>query len=113
MNGALVRHPQTEQLSRLHVEGDVVQGYHFFDFAPEDADGPYSFVIDYDDGTIPFSGSSSLNPLELTHVFATAGTHRVEISVWNCEAVLPETDTVYVPVRGAKNEIYLPLISKD
>jgi uncharacterized repeat protein (TIGR01451 family) len=83
------------------------------DIAPEDADGPYSFIIDYDDGTIPFSGSSSLDPLELTHVFATAGTHRVEISVWNCETVPPETDTVYVPVRGARNEIYLPLISKD
>jgi len=83
------------------------------DIAPEDADGPYSFVIDYDDGTTPFSGISSLDPLELTHVFATAGTHRVEISVWNCETVPPETDTVYVPVRGAKNEIYLPLISKD
>jgi PKD repeat protein len=65
---------------------------------PGDAN-PYSYTVDYDDGT----GTTDLgtsNPLLLDHTYIATGTYQVEIAVWNCE-IAPEdalTDTLQLTV---------------
>lgn len=84
------------------------------DISPDDANKPYSYTIDYDDGTAPVAGTSSDDPMTLNHTFATAGTHTVEIAVWNCTmtAMEPKTDTADVVVNK-RFWIYLPILMRN
>ncbi|MBU0510203.1 MAG: PKD domain-containing protein, partial [Chloroflexi bacterium] len=68
------------------------------DLSPNDANKPYSYTIDYDDGTVPITGTSSFDPLLLTHTFAATGTYTVAIDVWNLGMTIPVTDAVSVTV---------------
>jgi hypothetical protein len=68
------------------------------DIAPDDADKPYSYTIDYGDG-ISTTAASSADPLTaLDHTFAATGTCDVVIEVWNCAMAAPVTDAVRVAV---------------
>jgi hypothetical protein len=82
------------------------------DVAPDDAAKPYTYTVDFDDGTAPVTSTSSADPLPLTHTYAFTGTHTVEIAVWNCdmlrsEAVVGALDVV---VEERKTYVYLPMV---
>jgi hypothetical protein len=81
------------------------------DLMPDNATKPYSYTIDYGDGTAPITAMSSTDPLTLTHTYNTSATYTVEIGVWNCDMTTPITDMLDVEiVRAADSYIYLPLI---
>ena len=84
------------------------------DIAPDDATKPYTYTIDHDDGTPVTEQTSSLDPLTLTHTFATTGTYAVTFSAWNCEMTVPVTDTVTLTVIAGPAPtdffVYLPLV---
>ncbi len=69
------------------------------DIAPDYADKPYTYTINYGDGYGPVAASSQ-DPLQFSHVFDTPGSHTVEVSVWNCGQVLPLYDSVTFNVEG-------------
>jgi PKD repeat protein len=73
------------------------------DVAPDDAAKPYTFTVDYGDGTVPVTGDSSDDPLVLTYTYDTTGTYEIGIAVWNCEMAPEEavTDTLTLTVREA------------
>jgi hypothetical protein len=54
------------------------------DFTPNRASKPYTYTLDFDDGTPLISDTTSEDPQTLTHTFATTGEHVVHISAWNC-----------------------------
>jgi PKD repeat protein len=54
---------------------------------PDDAK-PYSYTVDYGDGTV-ITDLSADGPLLLDHTYSATGTYQVEIDVWNCE-IAPE-----------------------
>ncbi len=72
------------------------------DLVPDEASKPYSYTVDYGDGTI-LDDNSSDDPLSLAHTFVTTGTYTVKIAVWNCDMTAAEavtaslTLTIYEP----------------
>ena len=81
------------------------------DIAPNNAD-TYTYTVDYDDGTAPFTGTSSDDPLALNHTYADPGSYDVTISVWNCDMAEGEaiSHTLPVEVTQGQHMIYLPLV---
>ena len=82
------------------------------DIAPDDATKPYTYTIDYGDGTPVTAQTSSMDPLVLTHAYTTTGTYTVTFSAWNCAMTLPVTATVTVEVVPVSEDafIFLPLV---
>jgi PKD repeat protein len=64
---------------------------------PGGAHAPYSYSIDYGDGTV-ITGTSSDNPLQLSHVFNLPGDYQVRFSAWNCGMQDPHTDAALVNI---------------
>jgi hypothetical protein len=84
------------------------------DLMPNDATKPYSYTIAYGDGSTPLTNTGSTDPLTLTHIYNTTGTHTVEIGVWNCDKLMPITDVLDVTiVRAVDFDIYLPLVLRN
>jgi uncharacterized repeat protein (TIGR01451 family) len=85
------------------------------DIMPDNATKPYSYTVDYDDGTTPVMGSSSDDPLALSHTYASSGTFDVMISVWNCDMTVEEavSDTLQVDIEMAGYDVYLPLMAAN
>lgn len=86
------------------------------DVMPDNADKPYNFEIDYDDGTPPETGSSSADPRAFDYSYTQPGTYTVGISIWNCEMTEPVSDEVEVVVMEPEAPmyyIYLPIVSRD
>jgi len=69
------------------------------DILPDDFAAPYSYTVDYGDGTAPASGSDIADPLLFTHSYTAVGSYTVEFAAWNCAMQEPVTDTVVVIVR--------------
>jgi subtilisin family serine protease/PKD repeat protein len=67
------------------------------DLAPEDAVKPYSYTVDYRDGTV-ITSSQSADPLVLTYTFRATGTFDVQVGAWNCDMEAPATGTVTLTV---------------
>jgi hypothetical protein len=82
------------------------------DIAPDNADKPYTYTIDYGSGA-GASQSSSDDPLTLTHTFVETDTYEVEVAVWNCGMTTPVTDSVSVMVGVPTYNIYLPLVLRN
>lgn len=61
---------------------------------------PYTFTVDYADGTLPETGAGIQDSFELTHTFAATGVHQVEIIVGldRCGELALVTDTLAVTV---------------
>jgi len=70
------------------------------DILPDNAAKPYSYTVDYGDGTPPVTGSSSDDPLTFSYTYTLPGTYPVEIAVWNCDMTEPVTGTVTVVVEA-------------
>jgi len=70
------------------------------DILPDNAAKPYSYTVDYGDGTPPVTGSSSDDPLTFSYAYTLPGTYPVEIAVWNCDMAEPVTGTVTVVVEA-------------
>jgi PKD repeat protein len=73
------------------------------DAAPAGASPPYSYTVDFYDGTAPLSGTFTSRPLAFTHTFTAAGSYTVTGKVWNCdmEPAQAVSDTVAVSVGEA------------
>jgi len=87
--------------------------------APNNADKPYTYTVDYDDGDTATS-TSSADPLTtpLDHTFDTVGNYDVLIKVWNCTMTegQAKTDTVRVTVMTKADldeHIFLPMVMKN
>ncbi len=84
------------------------------DVTPDDATTPYSYTIDYGDGTTPMTATTSADPLSLSHTYATSGTYTAEIGVWNCDITVPITDALQVEIaEGPAFNLYLPLVLRN
>jgi hypothetical protein len=83
------------------------------DIAPDGADKPYSYAVDYGDGTTPVMGTSHDDPLSLGHIFATTGTYTVQVEVWNYGMTVPVSDTLQIEVLALKVKLYMPFVQKD
>jgi hypothetical protein len=84
------------------------------DIAPDDATKPYTYTIDYSDGTITTT-TASADPLTLAHTFEMTGTYTVEITAWNCDMAPADaiTDSITLTVHPPGttfSHIYLPLV---
>jgi carboxypeptidase T len=66
------------------------------DNSPDDASAPYTYTVNYADGTPPLTTNTDLGPLPLSHNFVTTGTLNVSIAVWNCDQLFPLVDTIEV-----------------
>jgi hypothetical protein len=75
---------------------DTLTQFHA-DLAPDEATKPYSYTVDYGDGTV-IAGSQIADPLILTHTFGVTGTYDVQVAAWNCAMEDPVTDTVALTV---------------
>jgi len=71
------------------VPGDIVS--FSADLSPDDATKPYSYTIDFGDGTV-ISDTSTLDVLYLEHIYSTSGLHSVYIVVWNAGMLYPVLD---------------------
>ncbi len=69
------------------------------DLAPDYATKPYTYTVDYGDGSLPMTGTSSLDPLALFHTYEMTGTFDVQLEVWNCAMVMPVTDTIQLTIQ--------------
>jgi hypothetical protein len=83
------------------------------DIIPNDFAAPYTYTIDFGDGTTPDEGTSNDDPLVFTHTYASTNTYTVQIEVLNCEMMVPVIGTVDVIVGEVKTHIYLPLVMKS
>jgi hypothetical protein len=79
------------------------------DIVPNSADKPYTYTVDYGDGTTPITATSSADPLPLTHAFADPGDYVVNVGAWNCAMTSPATDLVTVTVSTPP----VPLLGVD
>jgi hypothetical protein len=75
----------------VEFEGDIM---------PDNADKPYTYTIDYGDGTPPLMGTSSDDPLMFDHTYAEPGTYTAEFWAWNCDMTEPIIATVEVVVEA-------------
>ena len=75
------------------------------DIAPDAATKPYTYTVDYDDGTPVTEMTSSADPLSLNHTFATTGTYTVEFAAWNCTLTGPVTDSPKIEVTEGGERI--------
>jgi hypothetical protein len=85
------------------------------DIAPDDADVPYTYTIDFGLGASAPALSSD-DPLTLTHTYILTGTYDVAIAVWNCDMTIPVTDMLQVTVVEREeilNYLYLPIVLKN
>jgi hypothetical protein len=87
------------------------------DIAPDDADKPYTYTIDYGEGAGPGApATSSADPFGFTHTFPITGSYTVIFAAWNCAMTAPESDSVSVTVvaaPGGEHFIYLPLVLRN
>ena len=86
--------------------------------APNNADKPYTYTVDYDDGDTATSTSSADPLTPPLHTFDTVGTYDVLIKVWNCTMTegQAKTDTVRVTVMTKADldeHIFLPMVMKN
>jgi hypothetical protein len=84
------------------------------DIAPDDADMPYTYTIDYGSGpTLP--DIASADPYPFTYTFPITGTYTVTFSARNCAMVAPMSDSASVTVSayGVQNLIYLPIVTRN
>jgi N-acetylneuraminic acid mutarotase len=83
---------------------------------PLNADIPFSYTIDYGDGTTA-EGTSSDFVMSFDHTYTTSDTFTVEIGVWNCDITEPLTDmvdvTVMEPPAPPFYYYYLPMLYKN
>jgi subtilisin-like proprotein convertase family protein len=84
------------------------------DISPDDAAKPYTYTVDFGDGTAPVTTTSNSDPLTLTHSFATTGTFATEVAIWNCAMTEAMTGTATIIVEEKPAEttfyVYLPLV---
>jgi carboxypeptidase T len=98
--------------------GDIVKMN--ADVIPDRASKPYAYTVDYGDGTLPITATSSANPLLLDHAYASDSSYTVQIAAWNCgvDAAHPLTDTLEVhivprPPCAEVSGVVLTLVSTE
>jgi carboxypeptidase T len=76
------------------------------DLLPDNAGKPYTYTIDYGDGTV-ITATSSLDPLSLSHTFISGGNYTIQIWVSNAVMTIPVTDSLDLNVV-VMYKIFLP-----
>ncbi len=83
------------------------------DLFPDNASKPYTYTLDYGDGTLPITQTSSYDPLTFSHVYTSSGTFPLDLTVWNDFTTLPVSTTMILQIAeppGPPPEIYLPFV---
>ncbi len=91
VTGVSLSHTNTSPIypgTVVHVQANVT---------PDSFDPPYTYTIDYGDGTV-LTDTGELDPLALSHSYAATGTYDAKISLWNCDMTQPVTDSLQVMV---------------
>jgi PKD repeat protein len=85
------------------------------DLSPDDASKPYTYTVDYGDGSALVPAIAGDDPLVFSHTYAATGTYVVEFAVWNCDMTLPVTDSVQVLISMEKvgYTVYLPIVIRN
>ncbi len=95
------------------IEGPIHPGeeveFSFLLF-PDNFTPPYTFSVDFGDGSF-FTNSSSDNPFSFSHVFEAAGDYRVESEFSNCSMTEPITS--YVTIAVSNYQTFLPMLQKN
>jgi hypothetical protein len=80
--------------------------------APEDATSPYSYTVDFGDGTGQVLASSDVGPLTLYHTYTLTGTFSIDVTVYNCAVteIASDTLTLDVVVLAGDRHVYLPIV---
>jgi PKD repeat protein len=78
------------------------------DLLPDNATKPYTYTIDFGDGTV-ITDISDHDPLLLPHTYPSSGWYTVQISVWNAFMIDPVTDDLDVFVSY---KVLLPVTNK-
>jgi len=79
------------------------------DILPDLADKPYTYTVDFGDGSV-ITTTSSLDPLPLEHVYNWGGTFPVQVMLWNSVMVSPVGDTLDVFIEPYR--LFLPVSVK-
>ncbi|MCI0520815.1 MAG: PKD domain-containing protein [Chloroflexi bacterium] len=91
--------------------GDLVS--YQADIFPNDAHKPYTYTIDFADGGLPVTLSSSLDPLLLTHAFSSLGDHAVTFSAWNCAMPAPQASAATTTIEPRHGMTVTPSPSQE
>jgi PKD repeat protein len=83
--------------------GDMVE--FSLDVSPDAANKPYNYTVNYGDGTLPITDTSSEDPLSLTHQYNDVGIFNVDVSAINCGMVVPLDDSVEVIVSPVYTDL--------
>ncbi len=86
------------------------------DLIPNEATKPYSYTLDYGDGSAPVDGTSSDDPFSFNYTYAATDTYTVAFWAWNCDMTEPISDTVQVVVTEPVSEsytVYLPIVVRN
>jgi carboxypeptidase T len=83
------------------------------DLLPNLATKPYTYTVDYGDGSPVEPATSSDDPLALSHAYTQVDTYTVEFGAWNCGLTEPLTDSVEIVVQEPPACVDLTGISID
>jgi PKD repeat protein len=78
------------------------------DISPNNAGKPYTYTIDFGDGTV-ITNVSSDDPLTFDHIFTSSGVYTIQIWVENAGMSVPISDSLDVMLAY---KIFLPLTTK-
>lgn len=96
----------TQVTSGTFYTGDLVELS--LDLSPANASKPYTYTVDFDDGSPPLIAHSSADPLVFSHGFATPGNHTVQATAWNLCTVDPGSDSANVSIAERHGATILP-----
>ncbi len=108
--------PLTEVALSLLTPGTLYLGAELTlgaDLAPDEASKPYSYTVNYGDGTALLPSTGSQDPLLFSHTYAAVGNYTVVVSAWNCDMSVPVSDTLPVVVVAGFHQLYLPIVIKN
>lgn len=91
------------------VSGDLVELS--LELSPDNAYKPYSYSLDFGDGTPPLNGDQRDDPLLRAHVFAAAGAYNVTAQVSNCAMPNPLSTHITLTIQERHGMTLLPTVS--
>lgn len=82
------------------------------DILPDHATTPFTYTIDYGDGTPAITANSVAEPVSLEHMFAKPGVYTVTVAVRNGNMQSPVTATLKVTVMESPYITFLPFVQQ-
>jgi len=88
--------------------GDLVEFQ--ADLGPDAAAKPYTYTLDYGDGTPLITLTGSDDPLLFEHAYAAAGAYTLTLSVWNEANLEPVTVELQFTIYS---KVFLPVVTRE